>query len=297
MASGISTFGERGIAGTLGWENNELHRSVYLSNPQEQLFPFLNKLFGADPADSPLPFAPPFNNFRAWSVSFQTKDKGAQGDTEAADRGDFGALDFFPQVRGGVDIDVTYRPVDTTYSNFVSDEGWDFSAQTMSVIGNAYGNAGTSLTWATGGDPITNLTAIVKIIPKIEFVQTQVFCPNMPADFQRNLIGKVNSVPLFAGAADSGTKTLWPVGTVMLTGLPAIRRWRFDGQNIFQWGIKLAINMYRAPIATGTPAGPGPEDYVTWNRIYRPAAGAWDGVLVGPGFQPLYEGADLALVL
>jgi hypothetical protein len=83
----------------------------------------------------------------------------------------------------------------------------------------------------------------------------------------------------------------WPEETVLLTGLPTIRRWRFDGQQVFELGCKLAINLYQDKLEDGSTG------YVTWNRLYRPAKGYWDKVQVGPDQDPLYQSDDLSQVL
>ena len=72
---------------------------------------------------------------------------------------------------------------------------------------------------------------------------------------------------------------------------PAIRRFRFDGGQIFEVGVKLAINNYKDKLEDGSVG------YVTWNRLYRPNKGYWDRVLVGPAYNPLYQSTDLAQVL
>jgi hypothetical protein len=289
MATGISAFGERGISGVFGWENNELHRKVYLADPANQLMALLQELFGNNPGDDPIQFPAPFTSFRAWTVSFDTtSDKGSQGETEST--GTFTMLSNFPTVRGGVTLDITYRPLDTQSTNYVSDEAWDFSAQVMSLIGNNFGQNPNNLTWSDG-TPITNLTSIIKIIPKIEFLQKQVFVADLPNQTQINLIGQINDGTLFAGASGGDQKNQWPEGTVLLTGLPAVRRWRFDGQQIFEVGPKFAINMYQDQLEDGSTG------YVTWNRLYRPTKGYWDTVQVGPNQSPMYISGDLSQVV
>ena len=287
MANGISAFGERGISGTFGWDNNELHRKVYLQDPKNQLFHLLQKLFGSNAGDETHKFPAPFDSFRAWTCAFdQNSDKGTQGDTE--DAGDFSMLDDFPTVRGGLVIDVTYRPMDNAGYHPVTDEGWDFSAQTMSLIGNNFGQANPqSLMWSDSS-PITNLTSIIKIIPRVELMQKQVFCAHLPPIALRNLIGQVNGAPLSLGASGQGGQSQWPVGTALLTGLPVVRRWRFDAQQVFEVNIKLAVSMYQDKLEDGSTG------YVTWNRLYRPYKGYWDTVAVGPNKAPMYPSGDLS---
>ena len=231
-----------------------------------------------------LSFPPPFGSLFAWSVAFETADRGGQGDTEGSIAAGIDMLANFPTVRGGITLDVTYRPLDDSGLTYVSDEAWDFSAQTMSLIGNNFSANPQSLRWDDGGGdggkgtPITNITAIVKVIPKVEFVQTLVYQQSPPEQFQAALIGSVNAGPLFAGGSTGISTSQWATGAVLLSGLPVVRRWRFDGQNWFQWGCKLSINCYQDVIEDGS------TDFVTWNRLYRPdfpGGGRWFPVLVG----------------
>lgn len=295
MATGIAAFGFAGFKGQFGWENNELHLSLYLLDAENQLFPLMQKLFGEDPGKSPQLFSFPGNwtstTFVAWDVQFESEEHGCAGNTEAA--GDFGLLDSFPTLRGGLKLDVAFRPVDTGTGDmvYIDDEAWDFAAQTMSLVGNNFGQNPNSLIWQSDLEPITNITAIVKIIPKIEFAQRRVFVSSTPAPVVRQMIGSVNEATLNAGASGDGMTEQWPPETVLLTGLPLVRRWRFDGQQIFQQGIKLAINTYWDNLIDE-----GGEGYVTWNRLYRPDMGGWDTVLVGPNQDGIYPTADLAQV-
>ena len=290
--SGLASFGERGFSGTLGWENNELHRKVWLSDPKNQLVPLLNCLFGSTGAPAPQSCCTPFGTFYAYTISFDTVDKGSQGDTTIA--GDFSLLDSLPTFRGGITVDITYRPMENsgqgnnTYAQVV-EEGWDFGAQVMSLIGNNYGTNPNSLYWSDN-TPITNISTIIKIIPKIEFMQRVIYIVDLPNSTQLNLIGQVNASLLQTGRQNSNTICEWPEGTVLLTGLPTIRRWRFDGAFVAELHIKLAINMYQDTIESGT------RDYVTWNRLYRPGK-YWDKVLVGQNKTSLYNEGDLSQVV
>ena len=295
--NGLSEFGDRGLSGTFGWDSNEIHRKVWLNNPADQLAPFLNALYG-DPSNvTPKRFPSPFDSFYAHSMTFEcASDHGGQGDT--ATPGDFSLLDVFPTIRGGVTIDITFRPLDHQYGLYVNDEGWDFSAQTMSLIGNSFAqDPAHALQWHDG-TLCTNLTAIVKIIPKIEFVQRRIWCLNLPPQPIQNFIGCVNAAGISIGAAGNSTTSFWPAGTVLLTGLPTIRRWRFDGLQVFEIGIKLAINMYQdVTESSGTAV-----DYVTWNRLYRPGSvagtGFWDKVFIGPVANKIniYREGDLGQI-
>jgi hypothetical protein len=283
---GISQIGDRTFSGTLGFENNELHRKIWVNDPLNNLVPLMQSLFGTNVSDGPQALPEPFDKFFAWSASFESEDRGSQGDGDDIDA----VLAGFPIIRGGVMVDITYRPLDNM-SSFVDDEAWDFSAQTMSLIGNNFGQNPQSLTWSDG-TAITNITAIVKIIPKIDFVQTQVFQDSTPNQTQIALVGRVNAGTLFAGTGSfQGTQNQWAEHTVLLTGLPVVRRWRFDGQPNFQWGIKLAINTYQDKIEDNS------TDFVTWNRLYRPEKGYWDRVLIGPNSDPLYPEDDLSQVV
>ena len=274
MPTGISAFGDRGLAASFGNENNEVHRKVWLNDPANQLQALLQKLFGTGPTFEPHRFpGDTIKQFFAYRVDFQSKENGVQGDSEAF--GDFSILDSFPAIRGGIDVDITYRPMDESGMRPVTEEAWDFSAQTMSLIGNNYGQNPSSLSWSDG-TAITNLSAIVKIIPKIELMQKFVYGASTPNATLQGLIGSVNQDKLFCGASDNNdTPGNFPAECVLLTGMPVIRRWRFDGQVTFEVALKFAINPYEDfcyDLGTVAP--------VTWNRLYRPGLG-WDTVYVG----------------
>jgi hypothetical protein len=307
MASGISVFGITGLRGQFGWESNELHLQLYLLDPNNQLYPLMQKLFGTNPGDQPLLFPFPDSwgnttNFAAWDVQFEAEEKGVQSETESLEN--FLLLESFPFIQGGLKLDVLFRPIDLslgTHGIFIDDEAWDFAAQTMSLVGNNFGQNPNQLVWASDKTPITNITAIVKIIPKIEFAQRRVFASGTWAPVQYQMIGSVNQAILAAGASGDGMTENWPEQTVLLTGLPVVRRWRFDGQQIFQQGVKLAINAtYDYCLDTGM------TQYVTWNRLYRATnaagtASGWDTIYVGPKktdgtYNTLYQLADLAQV-
>ena len=302
MAKGISAFGEKGFSGVFSWENNELHRRMYLADPAKQLFPLMTKLLNADGNGQGRKFPAPFNTFYVFSVTFDLNDAhGAQGETET--QGDFSLLDSFPKIRGGLTLDITYRPIDVHDFNPTTEEGWDFSSQTMSMVGNNYGpreqpTNTRQLRWKSSDvgdytDPpyVTNITSIVKVIPKVELVQRKVWCLGLPRDDQLGCIGQVNNAPIHIGAkGDSGYK-LWQPETVLLLGLPTIRRWRFDNKMIFEVGIKLAINVYKAKIEDGS------TDFVTWNRLYRHEHGYWDRILCGPHSDDLYVKSDISTAI
>ena len=287
MTAGIAAFGERGISGIFGVENNELHRKMYLQDPANQLVPLLESLFGATPAaaEAPRAFPAPFDTFRAWSMSFEGLEKSVQGDTDV--QGEFDLLDHLPTFRGGITLDIAYRPLDD-YNGFrVTDETWDFASQTMSMIGNNFGQNPNNIVWESDGVPITNLTAIIKIIPKVEFTQRQTYRATLPDPAMQALIGCVNDGPLTMGAVGAGARNQYPEECVLLSGLPAVRRWRFDGRMIFESGVKMAVNVFKDTLADGSTG------YVTWNRLYRPKPGYWDRVLLGESQKPLYRSDSL----
>ena len=287
----LADFGDLKFSGTLGWENNEIHRAVWLNDPANQLVPLLNYLFGTSQNPTPKSFGSPFQTFYAFGISFESSEKGSQGDLVTP--GNFGnLLTAFPSIRGGIKVDIVFRPMDL-YDGFepIDDEAWDHSAQALSLIATNLAKNPASVTWSNG-DPITNLSAIVKIIPKIEVLQKRIYVPNAPNLTQIGLIGSVNAGPLQLGASGGGNYYTWPAGTVLLVGLPTIRRWRFDGTMIFEVGIKTAINPYKAYCLDA-----GPSTYVTWNRVLRsdgPLHTGWDSILVGG--QPLYPSVDLGQI-
>ena len=114
----------------------------------------------------------------------------------------------------------------------------------MSLIGNNFSANPQSLRWDDGGGdggkgtPITNITAIVKIVPKVEFVQTLVYQQSPPEQFQAALIGRVNAGPLFAGGSTGMSTSQWATGAVLLSGLPVVRRWRFRRPELVPMGMQ-----------------------------------------------------------
>ena len=290
----LPVFGERGISGIFGWENNELHRKCFLHDPQNQLVPFLQSLFGPSSSPRPKAFPEPFGTMYAYSMSFEPVDhKAVQGDTTSA--GDFTSWNSFPTFAGGVVCDVCFRPAQYGQYSLVNDETWDFSGQVMSLIGNAYAQNPASLIWETTKDntpptPVTNLSAITQILPKIDFMQRKIYVTEIPFD-QADFIGCVNNSPVSVGTQDgSGTLTQWPAETLLLVGLPVTRRWRFDGAAVFEVSIRFAVNNFKNDTESG-------YDYVGWNRLYRTSQGWWERPLVGINQGYVYPTQNLQAVV
>lgn len=285
----IAEFGEKGFSGTFGWENNELHRRVYLRDAENQLLPLLQFLMGKSSGEmTPLAFPAPFDSFCFHGLNFELADEhGAQGSTDTP--GDFSILNDFPTIAGGIVVDLAFRP-QGQYG--VIDEEFDYSGQVMSIIGNNYAQDKTvGLVWSSTGALVTNLSAITRVLPKVELRQPRWYIPDNPCDPNgpaAGLIGSINSAPFSLGAAGADDSIQWDAETVLLVGMPSLRRWRFDGGQIFEVGIKLAINTYQDTLADGT-TGP-----VGWNRLYNVAAQHWDYVEFGSGTgKRLYPEVDM----
>ena len=82
MAAGIAQVGERELSGSFGWENNEIHRKIYVQD-FAQIETVLSKLTddGSDATHwQPHRFPVPFHSFYVHSVSFSpVHPKSTQG--------------------------------------------------------------------------------------------------------------------------------------------------------------------------------------------------------------------------
>lgn len=299
MATGIAAVGDREFSGNLGWENNELHRKIYVQD-FTKISAVLTKLFGDPDASgnsfTPHQFPAPFDTFHAWDVNFiPIHQKATQGSSEEFSL-DF--LDLMPVIHGGVIMDIIYKPYDFNYQS--SEETADYSAQTMSIIANAIAQLnnpdGTTnaLTWQYDNSQIANLQGVIKIIPKVELFQKKVFLKSAPTAEQVAMIGSVNKNDMQFLAQDNTTLRTWKSETLLLTGMPVIRRWRWDGHRVFEVHVKFAANVYEdsvAPYVGGIAA-------VGWNRLYRVDKGWWD-IAIMPntdGVGTIYPSNDLSFV-
>ena len=152
-------------------------------------------------------------------------------------------------------------------------------------------------------DRSSRTCAIVKVLPKIELIQKRVFLPNPPTANITALIGCVNATDvtsLFQTNSGQAANTfmLFPAGTLLLLGLPAIRKFRFDGVYVCEVGMKFAANLYQDNIAVVSGGGlaNGGNGYVTWNRLFHPNLGYWSKVKIGSNDTLIYPEADFNLL-
>lgn len=302
-ATKFPALGNKDIHYHLGWEVNELTRTFYCSDTSK-LPAIFTKLLG-DPYTGKLPHQhpAPFINFYCVDLDVQPVDKkSVQGSVY-----DFTTLNtFFDQletVRGGVNIVATYRPwANEGNLNTITDEQFDISAQTMSLIGNNYAqDPQNALHWEhkdAQGKPalVTNLKAIVKLLPKIDLMQKRVFLNRVPITLP---LGQTNIADFSFTPAGNNALQVWPAQTLLLMSCPTQRRLWWDGGFATEITIKMAANIFFDTVAivgySGAPA-PGLKDYVTWNRLYNAQLGYWEKVFVGQNNSPLYPATDFSVL-
>lgn len=304
---GIAEFGERELSGNFSWDNNEIHRKIYIKD-FDQIQMVLNVLFG-DPAVgssnvyTPHQFPSPFSSFYAWGVTFTpVHQKSTYGSSDISiDVGNITTfLNNLPTIQGGVILDITYRPYDIIIGT--NDESADYSAHVMTILSNAISQLrnkdGTSnaLSWKSDGEMVTNLSGIIKIIPKIELISRKLFLKHPPTIEQIAKIGCVNSAEMsLTTDGNPGAQRLWPKQTLLLSGLPTVRRWRYDGQPVYEVTLKFSANMYKDLIIDDS--GAEVEGYVGWNRLFRVIKGRWERVTMPPAhLLPIYPEEDLSFV-
>lgn len=231
--------------------------------------------------------------------------QGSQTDAVFTNWGDFLNAKI-PAVRGIV-VRATFKPIGAEGAvTKITDEQWDFSSQTFSLISNSpAAQSSTSIHWEWG-QLVTNLKAIVRVLPKIELIQKRILCNAVPSAAQLALIGSVNAAPISLGAVSpvgvtTGTNLMqFPAETLLLLGLPVLRRWRWDGVFMCEVGLKFAVNLYQDNVAFVSGGGGSPTnggtDYVTWNRLFFPQLGLWGRVQLGSTNAPIYRKADLNLL-
>ena len=287
----------------LGWEANELHRTIYCGDTAQ--VPAILAILLGNPYQGVLPHRhpAPFDSFYCVDVDIKPVDrKSVQGSVYDYDdiQGFLDATDF---VRGGVNITATYRPWATEGSlHTITDEQFDISVQTMSLIGNNYAqDPAHALHWEhtdAQGKPslVTNLKAVVKLLPKIEICQKRVFLNKVPTGLP---LGQVNQSDFQFTPANNNDLQVWPAQTLLLMACPTQRRLWWDGGFATEITVKIAANLFYDTLAivsgSGAPA-PGQKGYVTWNRLYNPVFGLWEKVFIGTANAPLYPLADFSIL-
>lgn len=304
MAIGIAEYGEREFTCNFSWDSNEIHRKIYVKDFR-RIKATLDVLFGDNTNPSlksftPHQLPPPFDSFVVWGVAIQPiHQKSTQGSDERIGNAINikEMLDEIPQIRGGVILDITYKPLDHKVDT--NEESADYSAQVMTILSNAISQLNNSdgnenaVMWSTG-HMVTNLSGIIKVIPKVELIQRKLFLKSPPTTDQVALIGCINESGMqFLNNGGIGER-YWPKGTLMLSGMPTVRRWRYDGVPVFEVTVKMSANMYKDQVL-GTGGGVS-IDYVTWNRLFRVDKGYWDKVIFPKTNTEMYREADLNFV-
>lgn len=315
MAQQFPTMGNRDINYHFGWDATSIQREFYLKD-MSKLPDFLDVLLG-DPYlnQKPHQHPAPYDTYYCMDVDVKTvHPKAIQG--SVYDYSDIkGFLDNLEATspNGGLVVTATYRPwaLEGTVRGII-EEDFDFAASVMSLVSNGYQtDPRLGLHWEynqTDGKPalVTNLRAITKIVPKIEIMQKRVFCPRLPTPQQMGLIGQVNQGDFNFGiqgtAAGGGVfnPMVFPDSTLLCMGMPAIRRFRWDGKPVFEISIKMAANLFKDTVIMVSPGGgtpsTNPHQYVTWNRLYDIKNSAWGKVTMGKSNVPLYPASDFSLL-
>ena len=304
---GFPKLGYRNTNWSFGFDTNEIRREFYCGDEASEypmLYQMIYILLG-DPYQSILPHAhpTPYSNFRCCQVQVDPiNPKSIQGSTyDALSKDSIQTfLDTWETNNGGWKVIATYRPWFKKEGSIevITDETYDFTAQTMALIGN---NVNTDpengLHWASKdangkGILVTNLKTITKIIPKIEILQKRVFLKNVPNLTTQSLIGSVNLTGYKLGQQDNNNMVFYPSETLLFLGCPVVRKHRFDDKTMFECSLKFAANLYRDK----TDGGYTGQDYVTWNRLFRPETGTWERMLMGALDEPLYPKNDFTMI-
>jgi len=294
MSGQISKYGWTGIDWSFANENNELHDTFYVAD-STQVKSVLNILFGNSDGGPRVPILPlehpVFKGFYVHDVNVlpvhekavQCNDNG-QGDW-------FNSLNNPATIQGGLKYHCIFRPLCTSgnYTN-VSEQQLDYSSQIMSVISNAPSqDQNNCLVWkpippATQGSPCTNLRGIMKVVPKVDFFLKRLFLSHIPN--LQDFIGCVNDADWTMMDQDAGSQISWPKHTVLFTGMPVVRRFRFDNTPTFDVTLKFSAMTLKDKLEDGT------VDYVTWQRLYHVDLACWHEVLRKDGGDNLYPATD-----
>ena len=288
MSAGISKYGWTGIDWSFG-DGSELRDSFYVADASE-CENVLKRIFGDTPSsgDVYIPLKHPrFPKFGAVNCQVTPiHEKSVQGNDDG--QGDWQtSIGQQPKIVGGLKFTITFAPLTQSgnYTN-VTEQTADFSAQVMSIISNAQAQKDdTCLKWSDG-KVCTNLRGIIKVVPKLEFMQKRIFCTSMPNDTKLGLIGAVNSCPFKMLDETSTTQKEWPAGTVLLSSMPVLRRMRYDGSLMWDTAYKFSAITLKDKIENDN------IDYVTWQRLFHVDDSRWDTV-TWPDGSKLYPEKDL----
>ena len=288
MSGQISKYGWTGLDWSFG-DNNELHDTFYVADNTEAEA-VLAKIFGDKPGAGNV-YQPlqhyRFSSYCAYSCEITPIHEKSVQATDDGQGNWSDAISYGPNIVGGLKFHITFIPLISSgnYTN-VAEQSADFSAQIMSVISNAAAQKDdTCLHWSDGSS-CTNLRGIMKVVPKLEFMQKRCFCASMPSDTQLGLIGNVNSVPFTMLDQDSTSQITWDPGTVLLAAIPTLRRVRYDGTLMWDITMKFSAITLKDKIEDGSISN------VTWQRLYHVGKSYWDKV-TWPDGSPIYPSNDL----
>jgi hypothetical protein len=289
----MNTFpklGYTGISCNFSNDSNTATREFYVKE-EVALKTMLEILLG-NPYLGILPHAhPSFTSFRCYDVAITpVNGKSVQGSRDT-DTDIQGFLDAKEHVVG-YKVVATYRPIaDEGSIKNITEETFDFSAQTMCLIGNQMAaDKASGLHWASDNKLCINVRSIVKIIPKVDIIQKRIYLQNVPGSVVYGKIGSINNADFsFTQSRNGGNLNEWKAGTLLFLGCPTTRKFRWDGQFNTEVTLKFAANVFRDKIYGGT------EDFVTWNRLFRPKEGYWDKVQIGTANKLLYPEVDFSI--
>ena len=290
MSNPLSKYGWMGLDWQFG-ENNELRDKFYVADATKAE-DVLKLLFGAGEGDTggdyqPLQH-PRFKSFYAMECNvLPVHDKGVQANDDG--QGNWEDSIIQPSsIKGGLVFHITYRPMITSgYYTHVTEQAMDYSAQIMSVISNAPAQQQDKCLKWSDGSPCTNLRGIMKVVPKVDFMQKRIFLSKVPTSLQQSFIGSVNNSPFtMLDESIDGSQIVWPTGTVLLSAMPTVRRFRFDGQPIWDVTMKFSAITLKDKIEDES------IDNVTWQRLYHVDKSYWDTVTWADG-SPLYPTNNL----
>lgn len=173
----------------------------------------------------------------------------------------------------------------------LASQSWDISAQVLTLPNDRYrweNNPGLSMA-QTG----TNAT---KVTPKMDLAIVRHYCVNRPLNAMRALVGRVNSTAYVIGGVS------YPAETLRFDGATISQKITNQGVKFFEINYKFAvqceydvchytneITQVDNPKIVVVPALVRNE-WVGWNRLFRPDRGAWDYVrLVSDGTTKIYK--------
>jgi len=291
MADQFSNYGWTDIDWSFG-ENNVLRDTFYMrdaGNIEMLLNLLLGNVISQDAKITPASH-PRFPSFYCKQVNIVPIDrKGVQNGVSTDSNWQEG-LATAPNIVNGIKIMTEWAPM---ASYHVTEETWDFSAQSMAVIANAKSQDPTlAIKWQDGVTPCTSMQGVMKSIPKAELVQKKVLLAQVPSILRAACIGSVNQVAYDFMQSDQLTLRNWAANTLLCVGLPMVRKWHFDGTPRWEASVKMAGNLLQDNIVG--PSGTTVKGQVTWEMLYRVEYDRWEEVKIGKNNTKLYPEQDFS---